>query len=437
MTPTVGRSLLWRMRGQAVRRVLRVGTFRCIMLGVVVLFAMHAVAGTVKLAWDPPVGYSPAGYMLYYGPSAGNYPSKVDVGNVTTFAISNLTDGATYHFAATDYNAARQESGFSNDVGATVPLGPPVANFAPSTTSGPAPLALNFSDSSTGTITSYLWTFGDGTTSTVANPAHVYSTIGAYAVSLVVTGPGGSNAKTCANCIDVYSALQPDIGLYRRLVSGSGAPLYSFKLDFNFDHIVDSRISFGMAGDVPLTGKVTTGGKSSLIIYRNGIWYFDHNRDGIVDQTVVFGGIPGDIPLTANFTGAGSTDALVVYRGGTWYVDQGLNGTVDKTYRLGGLAGDIPLAGDVNGDGIADLVIYRNGVWYVDTNRDGNVDMVFSFGGMPQDIPLLVDWDGDGKADLCIFRDGTWYINTKRDGTVQATFVYGAAGDTPLAGKFH
>ena len=56
---------------------------------------------------------------------------------------------------------------------------------------------------------------------------------------------------------------------------------------------------------------------------------------------------------------------------------------------------------------------------------------------MPQDIPLLVDWDGDGKADLCIFRDGTWYINTKRDGTVQATFVYGAAGDTPLAGKFH
>jgi len=160
-------------------------------------------AGSVTLAWDPPTGSPPTGYMLYYGTSAGNYPSKIDVGNVGTYTVSGLTDGGTYHFAATDYDVSHTESGFSNDVVATASTSAPVAGFTASVTSGTAPLALNFINSSTGTITSYAWNFGDGTTSTVAGPAHVYAAAGVYSVSLTVTGPGGSNTQTRSNYVTV------------------------------------------------------------------------------------------------------------------------------------------------------------------------------------------------------------------------------------------
>ena len=65
------------------------------------LAAPCAVAGDVTLAWDPAPSPPVTGYQIYYGPAAGNYPSKVDVGNATTYTVSGLVEGATYHFAAT------------------------------------------------------------------------------------------------------------------------------------------------------------------------------------------------------------------------------------------------------------------------------------------------------------------------------------------------
>jgi hypothetical protein len=249
-------------------------------------------------------------------------------------------------------------------------------------------------------------------------------------ISAVSKGAGGLTVSVAS------PPTKMDLGLYRKL-SPTATPVYKFLLDWGFDHVPDAKIPYGMPGDIPLVGNFTFDGLTSLVIYRNGIWYLDTNRDGTADQTVILGGAPGDVPLTANFTGSGWTDDLVLYRNGTWFVDQSHNGTVDKIFHFGGAPGDIPLAGDVDGDGIADLVIYRNGVWYIDTNRDGIPDITVVFGGMPQDIPMLFDWDGDGKADLCIYRDGVWYVNTKRDGTLQAMFSFGAPGDIPFAGHFY
>ncbi len=50
------------------------------------------------------------------------------------------------------------------------------------------------------------------------------------------------------------------------------------------------------------------------------------------------GGVAGDIPLTANFSGPGELDDIVIYRAGMWYVDTNLNGSVNLTYMLGGVA---------------------------------------------------------------------------------------------------
>jgi PKD repeat protein len=176
------------------------------LLVILLLTAARAWAADVSLAWDPVVDPNLSGYMVYYGPAAGNYPNKIDVGNSTTATVANLTDGATYYFAVTAYDGARIESGFSNEVSRTILHSVPVASFTASTTSGVAPLALNFINTSTGNITSYAWTFGDGTTSTVASPAKVYSVPGNYTVSLTVTGPGGSNTQTRANFITVAAS---------------------------------------------------------------------------------------------------------------------------------------------------------------------------------------------------------------------------------------
>jgi hypothetical protein len=55
------------------------------------------------------------GYKVYYGLSSGNYTNSLDVGNVTTYKIYNLTPG-TYYFAVTAYDTSGNESDYSNEV---------------------------------------------------------------------------------------------------------------------------------------------------------------------------------------------------------------------------------------------------------------------------------------------------------------------------------
>ncbi|MAJ28373.1 hypothetical protein CBD41_02995, partial [bacterium TMED181] len=82
---------------------------------------------------------------------------------------------------------------------------PPVANFAASPLGGIYEMTIGFTDLSTGVIDSWLWDFGDGSTSTEQSPSHAYLTSGNYDVSLTVTGPGGSDVKTCLGCAEVQA----------------------------------------------------------------------------------------------------------------------------------------------------------------------------------------------------------------------------------------
>ena len=68
-----------------------------------------------------------------------------------------------------------------------------IADFSASPTSGSAPLTVTCTNASLN-ATGYLWTFGDGTAgSTLANPTHIYTEEGTFAVSLQATGPGGGS----------------------------------------------------------------------------------------------------------------------------------------------------------------------------------------------------------------------------------------------------
>ncbi len=44
--------------------------------------------------------------------------------------------------------------------------------------------------------TSYVWDFGDGSISTEENPTHIYSSTGAYIITLTASGKGGDGLKT-------------------------------------------------------------------------------------------------------------------------------------------------------------------------------------------------------------------------------------------------
>jgi uncharacterized repeat protein (TIGR02543 family) len=90
------------------------------------LISLHpssTFAGFATLSWDPPsinADGTPltdlAGYKIYYGTSSGNYSQSIDVGNVTTYSVNNLTDGLTYYFATTAHDNSGNQSSLSNEV---------------------------------------------------------------------------------------------------------------------------------------------------------------------------------------------------------------------------------------------------------------------------------------------------------------------------------
>jgi fibronectin type 3 domain-containing protein len=71
--------------------------------------------GTIKLVWDPSSGPDVAGYKIYYGTASRTYSPGIDVGNVTTYALTGLIKGQRYYIAVTAYNRSDRESGFSNE----------------------------------------------------------------------------------------------------------------------------------------------------------------------------------------------------------------------------------------------------------------------------------------------------------------------------------
>lgn len=104
--------------------------FRAVWL--VILIALGARGGELNLCWNPSTSVDAIGYDIYYGGASGYYTNKVDVGSATNCTISGLSAGATYYFAALDYDSLGDESEFSNEISYAVPfvLTAPVLSIA-------------------------------------------------------------------------------------------------------------------------------------------------------------------------------------------------------------------------------------------------------------------------------------------------------------------
>ncbi|MGQ9631194.1 MAG: fibronectin type III domain-containing protein [bacterium] len=76
--------------------------------------------GTVYLAWRTGKGEKPAGYIVHYGITPGEYDWEMDVGERTFVAVKGLEVELTYYFAVSSYDSSGRESDLSNEVSVTI-----------------------------------------------------------------------------------------------------------------------------------------------------------------------------------------------------------------------------------------------------------------------------------------------------------------------------
>jgi hypothetical protein len=212
----------------------------------------------------------------------------------------------------------------------------------------------------------------------------------------------------------------------------------------------------GQRDDVPVTGDWNGAGKWTIGVYRasTGVWLLDYNGNGVSDagdKTYHFGGKPGDIPVTGDWDGSGKTK-IGIYRPSTgeWLLDLNgdgvFNAAEDRRYVFGGKPGDRPVTGDWTGTRITRVGIVRQSYqWVLDSNGNGvledGVDASFSFGGIPGDILLTGDWNGNGRTKPGVFRRGYQWLfdvdgNYRFDEGRDAVFSFGRPGDKPVTGAW-
>lgn len=73
----------------------------------------------VTVSWDANTESDLAGYKVYRGTTSRDYDQAANVGNVTAHTWLDLPAG-TYYFAVTAYDAAGNESDFSDEVSITI-----------------------------------------------------------------------------------------------------------------------------------------------------------------------------------------------------------------------------------------------------------------------------------------------------------------------------
>jgi hypothetical protein len=85
------------------------------------LFISTAHCADVSLSWNTNSESDLAGYRLHWGITSGSPTQHIDVGNVTTGAITGLETGVRYFITVTAYNTSGLESVPSNEISYTPP----------------------------------------------------------------------------------------------------------------------------------------------------------------------------------------------------------------------------------------------------------------------------------------------------------------------------
>lgn len=322
----------------------------------------EASASQVTLAWDPPETFadgSPVttinGYKVFTGTAPGSYSQTENVGNLTSWTVTNLADGATYYFAVTAYDNAGNESNFSNEISTTI-------------ASAPLTWTLTATAGSGGSIVPQ----GNVTANQATNSSSTITTVS--------VGQGGNQS---------FSII-PNAGYRITSVTVDGVSVgavssYTFN-SVSADHTISA--SFALAATYAVTASVGTGGTISpagtstvnlgatltyTITPTTGYKVSDVLVDGVSVgpiSTYSFSNVTANHSIKASFVSAATAGTVVFANncGGTLFKDStgisyqvdskftggsagktttAINGTVDdtlyKTWRSGTLSYDIPL----------------------------------------------------------------------------------------------
>jgi putative Ig domain-containing protein len=242
--------------------------------------------------------------------------------------------------------------------------------------------------------------------------------------------------------------------------------------DYTFELGMDSFHNFGLAGDIPVAGDWTGTSVVRMGVFRcppagAGVcqWYLDLNNDGRwsngIDGVFSFG-LPGDIPVTGDWTGDGRSK-FGVFRcppagvAGVcqWILDMNGNNAFDAgdAVLFFGLSGDQPVVGHWSNASILDQIgVFRcpssgagTCTWIVDSNGSGAWepgDAVYAF-GLPGDMPVVGDWGNFGLAQTAwkigVFRGGMWILDTNGNHVFDMgdeVTSFGLPGDKPSVGNW-
>lgn len=199
------------------------------LLGIILLLAGSLstvwAAQSVTLAWSPSSDPSVVGYHVHYGTACGTYSTTIDVGNITTATISNLTAGTTYYFAVTAYNSLGVDSVDSNEASGTVAGSPTVILSTPGNSvnfNGPMAIALSAAASEMGGSIARV-EFYSGTTKLGESTGSPYSfqwvaQPGCYALSAVAYDATGTAVQSMPVTVTVT---QPAISAMQHMPDGT------------------------------------------------------------------------------------------------------------------------------------------------------------------------------------------------------------------------
>ena len=73
---------------------------------IIILMSQMVYAAFLNLSWNGNTESDLDGYKVYYGTDPGVYEEPVDVGDVTEYQLSGLSEGVTYYLAITAYDTS-------------------------------------------------------------------------------------------------------------------------------------------------------------------------------------------------------------------------------------------------------------------------------------------------------------------------------------------
>ncbi len=423
--------------------------------------SVDASAGQATLTWNPNTESDLAGYKLHYGTASGNFTVHLDVHNVTTYTVTGLTNGQTYYFAATAYDASGCESGYSNQVSYTVPT----TNGAPSTPAtptGPSSALVNaaasFSTSATDPNSDSLtfrYDWGGGVIGNwgTASQSHTWTVTGQYTIKAQARdSKGAESAWSGGKTVTITTSQQnqaptANAGADQTVNSGAAVALRGSGSDpenaitaYRWRQTSGTTVTLSNAtsAQAGFTAPTIATGTASLVFELRvtdaaGLSATDSVRIVVQSADIDADGVPNSQDAFPNDPAE--------WKDGD---GDGIGDNADPDDDNDGIP-------DADEDGGANRLIgvFRpsKGVWLFDINGnrqwDGKtIDARQTFGSNG-DLPVTGDWDCDDVTDIGVFRPSTgqWLLdlngNHRWDSSGDGLYPFGRSGDLPVTGDWN